>query len=180
LHGLSHSLPSSSLYHETSNSSRNRYPPVTEEQKTALYTWFRTRTPPTGAVKIPKILADIEAAYGPKTWGAVGFCWGGKLVSLTSGPKTPFKATCQAHPGMIDAADAAKITVPTCMLASEDESVEEVKEWEEALKVEKLVEVFPDQVHGWMSARGDLEDEKVRGEYERGYKIFLEFFAKFL
>lgn len=81
---------------------------------------------------------------------------------------------------MIDAADAAEIVVPTCMLASGEENAEEVREWEEALKVEKYVERFPGQVHGWMAARGDLEDAEVQAEYERGFKIFLDFFAQHL
>jgi hypothetical protein len=49
-----------------------RYPPETEEQKTALYSWFPSRTPQTAVPKIPKILKDIEDVYGKKTWGAVG------------------------------------------------------------------------------------------------------------
>jgi hypothetical protein len=48
------------------------YPPVTDEQKTQLYSWFSTRDPTMGVSKIPKILADIEAAYGKKTWAALG------------------------------------------------------------------------------------------------------------
>ena len=156
------------------------YPPDTEEKKARLYAWFGPRTPPTGVVKIPKIIADIEEKYGKKTWGGVGFCWGGKVISLTSGLETLFRATAQAHPGMIDPSDAEKITIPTLMLASEEEGAEEVKKWEEALKVEKYVERFERQVHGWMSARGDLEDEKCREAYEKGYKTFLEWFAKYL
>jgi dienelactone hydrolase len=101
-------------------------------------------------------------------------------VSLTSGPETLFKASVQAHPGMMDPSDAEKITIPTLMLASEEESPEEVKKWEEALKVEKYVERFGDQVHGWMSARADLEDGKCKEAYEKGYEIFLEWFAKHL
>lgn len=107
------------------------------------------------------------------------FCWGGKLVSLLSGADSLFKAAAQAHPGLMDAADAERITIPTCMLPSTGESVEDVEKWEKALKVDKYVERF-EQVHGWMSAKGDLEDEKCRKDYENGYRIFLEWFAKHL
>ncbi|KAF4637390.1 hypothetical protein G7Y89_g689 [Cudoniella acicularis] len=156
------------------------YPPVTDEQKKALGAWFPSHMPATGIAKIPKILKDIEEKYGEKTWGAVGFCWGGKVVAVTSGLETPFKAGAQCHPGMIDASDAAKITIPTCVLASREEAEDEVRAFDEALTVEKHVETFADQIHGWMTARGDLEDEKVKKEYERGYKTVLEFFAKYL
>lgn len=33
---------------------------------------------------------------------------------------------------------------------------------------------------GWMSARGDLDDEEVKKEYERGYKIVGDWFGKFI
>lgn len=107
------------------------------------------------------------------------FCWGGKLVSLLSGPNSLFKAGAQAHPGLMDAKDAETITIPTCMLPSSGESVEEVEKWEEALKVDKYIKRF-EQVHGWMSAKGDLEDKQCKEDYENGYRIFLEWFAKHL
>lgn len=108
------------------------------------------------------------------------YCWGGKVVSLTSGEDTPFKAAAQLHPGLITPEDAAKVTIPTCMLASGEEKKEEVEAYERELKVEKHVETFADQVHGWMSARGDLKDAKVRKEYERGYGIVVGWFQKYL
>lgn len=66
------------------------------------------------------------------------------------------------------------------MLASNDELKEDVEKFEKNLKGEKHVEIFGDQIHGWMAARADLEDERVKSEYERGYKTLLEFFAKHL
>jgi len=65
--------------------------------------------PDTGIVRVPGIIENIEKVYGKKTWGAVGFCWGGKVVSVISGPDSLFKVACQAHPGLIDPADAAKV-----------------------------------------------------------------------
>lgn len=81
---------------------------------------------------------------------------------------------------MVDPEDAVKVTVPTCMLASKDETVDDVKKYESSLKVPKHVEIFADQVHGFMSARADLEDPKGKAEYERGYKTVLDFFEKYL
>ena len=82
------------------------------------------------------------------------------------------------HPAMVDPTEAPKIKVPTCLLASKDEDVEDVKKYEAALPGPKLVDTFPDQVHGWMAARADLEDERVRAEYKRGYEVVLKFLAK--
>jgi hypothetical protein len=66
------------------------------------------------------------------------------------------------------------------MLASGDEPVADVEKFKENLKVEKHVEIFEDMIHGWMTAKGDLVDERKKGEYERGYKVLLEFFGKYL
>ena len=79
---------------------------------------------------------------------------------------------------MVDAADADGINVPFMMLASGDEPAEDVKKFEEALTVPKHVERFDDQIHGWMAARSDLSNERVKSEYERGYKTLLSFFGE--
>jgi len=81
---------------------------------------------------------------------------------------------------MVDPSEAEGIKIPLCMLASNDELKEDVEKFEKNLKGEKHVEIFGDQIHGWMAARADLEDERVKSEYERGYKTLLEFFAKHL
>lgn len=84
------------------------------------------------------------------------------------------------HPTLVDPTDADGVTVPTILLASGDEPADHIKQFEERLKVPKHVETFKDQIHGWMSARANLEDEKVRKEYNRGYKTVIEFFGRYL
>lgn len=81
---------------------------------------------------------------------------------------------------MVDPADAEGLTIPFALLASKDENPEDVKKFEEKLQVPKHVETFGDQIHGWMAARSDLKDERVKAEYERGYRALLEFFGKHL
>lgn len=79
---------------------------------------------------------------------------------------------------MVDPADAQGLTIPFVMLASGDEPAEDVKKFEDALKVPKHVEIFGDQIHGWMAARADLSQDRVKAEYQRGYKTVLEFLGK--
>lgn len=81
---------------------------------------------------------------------------------------------------MVDPSEAEDIDTPLCMLASKDEPAEDVKKFEAALKGPKHVEIFTDQIHGWMGARGDLKVERNKSEYERGYKTLIEFFTKYL
>ncbi|EHL00975.1 putative Uncharacterized AIM2 family protein C30D10.14 [Glarea lozoyensis 74030] len=131
-----------------------------------------TAAPATAIARIPGIIASIEA-FSPtiKTWGVVGFCWGGKIISVaTSTTDTPFKAAAECHPAFVDPKEALGIKIPLCMLPSGDEPVEDVKKFQENLSVDNHVETFADMIHGWMTAKGDFEDERKRGEYERGYK----------
>ena len=66
------------------------------------------------------------------------------------------------------------------LLGSKDEDAAQIKAYEEALTVPNHVEIFEDQIHGWMAARSDLKDPRVKEEYERGYKTVLSFFGKHL
>lgn len=79
---------------------------------------------------------------------------------------------------MVDPADAKDVKVPFIMLASGDEPLEDVKKFEDTLTVPKHVETFDDQIHGWMAARADLSQDRVKAEYQRGYKTVVEFFGK--
>ena len=81
---------------------------------------------------------------------------------------------------MVSADDAKGIKMPYCMLASGDEDAKLVKEFGEALTGPKYLETFGDQIHGWMAARADLKNGRVKEEYERGYKTLLEFFHEHL
>jgi dienelactone hydrolase len=154
------------------------YPPETQEQKSRIGAWFGDKANPEKAQnRIPQCLqAAKESNPNIKTWGAIGYCWGRKMVSLASGPGTPFKAAAQTSPAMIDPKDAEKISIPMCMLASKDEPAEDVKKYEQSLKGVKHVEIYETQLHGFMSARGDLKNTEVLKEYERGYKKVLTFF----
>lgn len=81
---------------------------------------------------------------------------------------------------MVDANDAKAIKIPYAMLASKDEDAKLVKEFGDALTGPKHLETFGDQIHGWMAARADLKNDRVRQEYERGYKTLLEFYHEHL
>ncbi len=70
-----------------------------------------------------------------------------QIVSLSSGEGTPFAAGAEVHPSMVDPADAEKIKIPICILASGDEDAEAVSKFEKALTVQKHVETYKDQVH---------------------------------
>ncbi|XXG96609.1 hypothetical protein Hte_002897 [Hypoxylon texense] len=159
------------------------YPPTDDEKKAKLGKWFQDSA--LWPNHLPKVRGLLEAAEknnpSIKSWGIIGYCWGGKMASILAGHEEPlFKAAVQTSPAMIDAGDAANVKIPMMLLASGDETGEEVKAYDDSLSVPKHVEIFDGQVHGFMSARADLKDSKVKAEYERGYKLSLEFFHKHL
>ncbi|KAF2150198.1 carboxymethylenebutenolidase [Myriangium duriaei CBS 260.36] len=127
------------------------------------------------------ILEHVKATYSTvHAWGVIGYCWGGKLAVLTSKEKTPWKVGLQTSPAGLDPNDAPELTIPFATLGSKDEAAETVSAFGEAQRTPKLVKHFNDQVHGWMSARGDLENPEVLKQYEKGYQLALEFFAQHL
>ncbi|RMZ86434.1 hypothetical protein DV736_g6336, partial [Chaetothyriales sp. CBS 134916] len=157
------------------------YPPDTEEKQQKLTSWFPNASPPKHLPRVPGLL-DAAEKTNPKikSWGTIGYCWGGKMVSLIGGRDTRFKAGVQTSPAMLDIADAEKVKIPMLVLPSKDESLAEFEKYRDALKVPNRLEYFGNQVHGWMSARGDLKDPEVKKDYERGYQLAADFFAQYL
>ncbi|KAL2269569.1 hypothetical protein VTJ83DRAFT_1753 [Remersonia thermophila] len=158
------------------------YPPKTPEQQKSLGAFF-VKNPPGGvADALPGFVEKLKAQHPEiKSWGLLGYCWGGKVVALTTSRDTnPFAVGAEIHPAMVDPSEAEGIRVPLILLASKEEPAETVAKFEANLKnaPAKHVETFTDQIHGWMAARADLSDPRVKEEYARGYKVVLDFFAK--
>jgi dienelactone hydrolase len=157
------------------------YPPQTEEHRQNLANFFQTKAVPSKLLsKIPDIKASANllapGGAGFKKWAILGYCFGGKVATLAVGKDNlGFQAAVQCHPAMVDPNDAEQVTVPMALLASGDEPAEEVKAYQDSLKVPNHVETFPTQIHGWMAARANLDDPEVRKEYERGYGTVLKF-----
>jgi len=153
------------------------FPPDTDEKKQKMGALFGgPAAPPKTAALVLELMKTLKEKTGISTWGVIGYCWGGKIVSLASKENTPFQAGAECHPAMVDPTDAKDITIPICLLASKDEDPQAVEGFEKAATKKGHVETFGDQIHGWMAARADLDNPRVKAEYERGYKTVLEFF----
>jgi dienelactone hydrolase len=101
------------------------------------------------------------------------------VVSLVVGANPSlFSIASVVHPAMVEPDDAKKIKIPFALLASGDEDADAVAKFEKNLTAPHHVETFDDQIHGWMGARGDLENARVKEEYTRGYKTVVEFLHK--
>ncbi|KAK7746611.1 hypothetical protein SLS62_009332 [Diatrype stigma] len=158
-----------------------------EDRRLARHFVDTTASPARVLPRVLDFLAKAKSTYFPgvQRWGAVGFCWGAKLVSLVvaaggEDASPLLAAAAQSSPARLDPEEAKRITVPMAVLASAGEDADVVRRYGDSLQGEKYVETFGGQVHGWMSARGELEKAEVRSEYERGYKILIDFFDKYL
>ena len=154
------------------------YPPDTKEKGEKLGAFFSSQAaPPKTLERIPKVLDEVQAKHpNIKTWGIIGFCWGGKITNLVSQQGSRFKAAVSAHPAMVDPNDAPGITIPFLMLPSQGEEKKDVEAWQQKVTAKHSVQWYPDQLHGFMVARGDLEDPKVVAAYEKAYKACLSWF----
>lgn len=156
------------------------YPPVTDSQKANMSEWWKNTSPDKHLHKVGAVMEAAERMFpNIKTWGVLGYCWGGKMVSILGG-QNMFKAGVQTSPAMVDPGEAANVKIPMCILPSKDENEQVILEYAANLKVPYMVETFKNQRHGFMSARGDLGDAQTREEYERGYKLVLEWFQEHL
>lgn len=101
----------------------SHYPPKTPKE-VADTNWFMNG-PANPAGTVPKIAPLMEAIKKAnpqiESWAIQGFCWGGKIAALVSQEGSLFKAAGQAHPSLLERADASKVTIPMVVLPSLDE-----------------------------------------------------------
>jgi len=134
-----------------------------------------------------RVKPDIACALallrenGVERFGIVGFCWGGKMSTLSSQDAEVFRATASAHPSFVTVEDAALVNCPILLLPSKDEA--DLTPFIDAVKargVEASQEKFDDMHHGWVAARGDWKDPKQQARATEAIQLFVSFFTKHL
>jgi len=161
------------------------YPPKTPPQFKAITDFMTGPANPEKKLPLIEPLLKAMKKENPQieSWGILGYCWGGKIAALVSQEGTPFKASGQCHPSLLELGDAEKVVIPHVVLPSMDEVPEIMEEWTQALmkaSPKSYAETFDDMVHGWMSSRADFNNQHAFDEYLRGYRILRTFFAKYL
>jgi len=116
-------------------------------------------------------VSDALTAEGYKKIGYVGYCWGGKLVSLGGKDGTKTAGVVSIHGGRIEVADAEALAVPIAMFPSKDESETDVDNFMKALESKPFASQcvhkrYSNMPHGWAAARGNLKDEENLKAYE--------------
>jgi dienelactone hydrolase len=99
------------------------YPPKNPAQTKAIMDFMTGPANPNKTV--PSVLPLLEAIkkQNPQieSWAIMGYCWGGKIAALLSQSGTPFKASAQVHPSLLEMQDASKVTIPHVFLPSMEE-----------------------------------------------------------
>jgi hypothetical protein len=138
-------------------------PPDSKEKGEKIGQWFQSAAPPKHLPHVPAIVrAAQEVNSVVRSWGVIGYCWGGQGgFPDCKWWQRSLKPLCKLRLPW-SASDAEKVVIPVMILASKDEPKEDVSKYQAVLKVPKHVEMFEDQVHGFISARGDLDDDKSK------------------
>jgi hypothetical protein len=104
----------------------SNFPPKTPKQQKAIVDFMTGSADPAKTVPLIEPLLEAFQKHNPhiQSWSIVGFCWGVKICTLVTGSKSKFRAAAGAHPSLMDVEDAKHVTVPTCILPSQDEDPE--------------------------------------------------------
>lgn len=99
------------------------YPPKTPAQTKAISDFMTGPANPNKTVPLILPLLEAMKKKNPQieSWAILGFCWGGKIAALLSQAGTPFKASAQCHPSLLEQRDASNITIPHVVLPSMEE-----------------------------------------------------------
>lgn len=140
------------------------------------------------------VKAAFEALEGKKEGGGgaaplkrltMGNCWGVLMAcEANADPEMRVAATAGAHPTFFGKEQeiAARLRGPVVLLPTKGDPGESVVEAAKKAGLpfagECVVRRFDDQVHGFMAARGDYSDEKVRAAAGEGVAEIAKFFAK--
>jgi len=120
---------------------------------------------------------------GAKSIGMVGFCWGGKVVMLSS-TRGKVKAGVGLHPSFLAPEDAANVDCPQFFMpAGDDPPIEPVFD---ALSSKPFFDkckkkLFGEMSHGW-TLRADMSDPSAAGAKQANEAIGLaiDFFGQHL
>jgi dienelactone hydrolase len=99
------------------------YPPKTPKQRKAILDFMEGPANPDERLPLIEPLLNAFQKSHPQitSWSILGFCWGAKIAALATTVGTKFTAAAGCHPSLMDVEDAKHVTVPTCILASQDE-----------------------------------------------------------
>jgi len=162
----------------------SKHPPKSDQDRSDLQAFFGpdgAAYPPNNIGKLTKFTETLKS-NGYKYVGAYGFCWGSKICISSGSAGTPLDAVALVHPAMLNANDAAKLTIPLAMYISKDESVEEYNKINDIISKKPFAsksdsKIYTNMFHGFAAARANLENEENKKEFEDVYGKLVAFFG---
>ncbi|KAG8857633.1 hypothetical protein FRB96_005651 [Tulasnella sp. 330] len=164
---------------------QSAYPPTTDEHRATIQKWRDTVGGAETHLDEFYAISDALKAEGVTKIGAVGFCWGGKFITIAGRRADKVDALVSIHPGRVAASDAEELAVPIAMFPSQGEDAAECEAFMKGLEskpfasknVHKRYDTMP---HGWAAARANLEDKENLKEYKDVYERTATFFKGIL
>ncbi|KAK6913867.1 Dienelactone hydrolase [Dillenia turbinata] len=138
------------------------------------------------ATEDAKPVIEALKGKGVSAIGAVGFCWGAKVVvKLSKGPY--LQAAVLAHPSFVAVEDIKEVKAHTSILGAEIDKMsppELVKQFGEILaakapEVNSFVKIFPRVAHGW-TVRYKVEDNAAAKAADEAHQDMIDWFTKYL
>ncbi|XP_068332454.1 endo-1,3;1,4-beta-D-glucanase-like [Pyrus communis] len=155
-----------------------------EEGFDALPGWLKHHEPDK-AFEDTKPLLEALKSKGISAVGAVGLCFGAKVVVELS-KHDLIQAASMCHPAFVTVDDFKAVKVPTQILGAEIDHLsppEVVKQFEEALaakpEIKSHVKIFPKVEHGWTTRYND-EDEAACKAAEEAHQDLLEWLQNYV
>ncbi|XP_016487001.1 endo-1,3;1,4-beta-D-glucanase-like [Nicotiana tabacum] len=149
-----------------------------------LELWIKDHGPDQGFEDAKPVIEALKSK-GVTKIGAVGFCWGAKVV-VELAKYAYIQAAVLLHPSFVAVDDMHAVKVPISILGAEIDKrspPELVKQFEMALnakpEVDAFVKIFPGVAHGW-SVRYKDEDEVAVKSAEEAHQDMLGWFEKHL
>lgn len=145
--------------------------------------WLKDHGPDKGCEEAKPVIESLKQK-GISKIGAVGFCWGAKVVVQLAQSEEYIQAGALLHPSFVTLEDIKGVKVPIAVLGAEIDQMsppELVKQFEEALnakpEVDGFVKIFPGVAHGW-TVRYNLEDAAAVKFAEEAHQDMLGWFQK--
>ncbi|XP_016541032.1 endo-1,3;1,4-beta-D-glucanase isoform X1 [Capsicum annuum] len=149
-----------------------------------LEEWIKNHGPDQGFEDAKPVIEALKSRC-VTTIGAVGFCWGAKVVVELS-KYAYVQAAVLLHPSFVAVDDMHAVKVPISILGAEIDRrspPELVKQFEMALnakpEIDAFVKIFPGVAHGW-SVRYNDEDKLAVKSAEESHQDMLGWLEKHL
>ncbi|XP_078149175.1 endo-1,3;1,4-beta-D-glucanase-like isoform X1 [Carex rostrata] len=147
-------------------------------------TWIQKHGPAKG-FEDAKLVIQALKRKGVSAIGAVGFCWGAKVV-VELAKSDDIKAAVLLHPSFVTVDDIKEVKVPVSILGAEIDLTtppEVTKQFEEILstkpEVPSYVKIFAGVQHGW-TVRYEVTDKASVEKAEEAHKDLLNWLNKYV